>query len=91
MNSIGSWVFYVDEGAVYDVSFYGDGIGVITGRRTRVMYTSPDHNLKITGTYRWQPVGPGPQRHRLNGHRAVLTLDTGEGLSELRGVVHPSH
>lgn len=88
MENIGSYVFYVDEGAVYDVSFYSDGTGYVTGRNTQVTYTSPDHLLVLTGKRRRQPTGTlSPRRpYYVLGYRAILTLDTGEGLSELRGV-----
>lgn len=82
MRVVGSWVFFVDEGAVYDVTFYGDGTGTVTGRRSAVVYTSKDHSIKITGKLRRQATGTG----RVDGRRAVLILDTGEGLSILRGV-----
>ena len=81
--SIGSWVFYVDEGAVYDVWFTAEGEGYVVGRRSKVTYRSVDHAIRLTGKRRVQTTGRGL---RVDGYRAILTLDTGEGLSDLRGV-----
>lgn len=77
-------MFYVDEGGVYELSLDGDGsIVMAEGVRTRVAYTSEAHSLRVTGRLRRQKTGAG---FYTLGNRAVFTLDTGEGLSELHGV-----
>lgn len=84
---IGTYVFYVDEGAVYDVWFYSDGEGYVVGRRTQVTYRSPEHHIEFTGKRRWQRAASksgSPQY--VDGCRAILRLDTGEGISLLFGV-----
>lgn len=86
MNSTGSWVFFVDEGAVYDVSFDPDGLGWAIARRTGTQYRSRDHRIVLTGRKRRQTTRDHGLGIRVDGYRAVLHLDTGEGISELRGV-----
>ena len=78
-------VFFVDEGAVYDLLLDHTGQVILaTGRGTGIAYTSEDHGLTLTGKLRRQGAAG---RFRVDGYRAVLTLDTGEGLLDLAGVV----
>lgn len=86
VNSTGNWVFFVDEGAVYDLSFYADGESFAAARRTGTVYRSWDHTLALTGRKRRQTTRDHGLGIRVDGYRAVLYLDTGEGISELRGV-----
>lgn len=78
--------FYVDEGATYDLYTVG-GILYVTGLNTRVTYRSEDNRVRLTGKARTQSARSlSNSPIRLTGRRAVLTLDTGEGLDDLRGV-----
>lgn len=71
--------FAVDGGATYLLSTDDEGRLVARGRNTGTTYTSAATRLTVTGVVRSHPrVGTGA--------RGVLTLDTGEGLSVLRGV-----
>jgi lipopolysaccharide export system protein LptA len=73
-------LFLVDDGGAYDVIFREDGTVDVYGHRSKVRYSSTQTRLVITGKRRVHPGGRW-------GHRAVLHLDTGEGISELRGIV----
>lgn len=79
-NVIGEWTFRTDQGAWYNVTFYADGQGYVLGERTGVLYRSTDHRLELTGKRR-QHSWFGP------GCRAILHIDTGEGIVPVRGVV----
>jgi hypothetical protein len=76
--------FHVDDSsAVYALYLDRDGVLLIRGLNTHVVYTSTDNAVEVTGRERRQTGG-------LWGSRAVLTLDTGEHLTVLRGVLDES-
>ena len=71
--------FFVDEGALYRL-YPVEGVQVARGLNTGTTYTSTATSVEVTGKVR---------NHGLRigfGHRAVLHLDTGEGIVALRGV-----
>lgn len=74
-------LFVTDQGGAYWLTLNGHGEKVATGERTRTEYRSEAHAVRVTGKRRWQGAAFG------NGQRAVLTLDTGEGLETLKGVL----
>ncbi len=78
--------FLADAGAMYvlrtstDAHAFGPGMLLVKGVRTDVEYLSAANSITVTGGYR---------NHAKNGWgaRAVLTLDTGEGIVTMRGIV----
>ena len=78
--------FRTDQGAWYalvPVESWDVPILRATGRRTDTTYTSPHTHVMVTGKRRWH------SGESMNGHRAVLHLDTGEGVSIIRGIFNP--
>jgi hypothetical protein len=75
-------LFIGDGGAVYDLIGRADGTVDAYAAKTRTRYSSLLTDLVITGKKRAQPGTGG-----MWGRRARLTLDTGEGLSQLGGFV----
>lgn len=84
------YYFHADSGSAanYAVADYGRPVNlggltaavVITGLRTEVTYTSEANDLTITGKPRRQAGGRW-------GRRARLSIDTGEGVTTLAGVI----
>lgn len=86
-------LFTTDQGGPYEVIAWPGGDTYVHGLRTKVTYRSTAHRVEVTG--------PATRRHYvervearevvrlgIRGNRAVLHLDTGEGVSALRGVLH---
>ena len=72
-------VFRIDQGADY-LAIERDGVTVLRGFNTGTEYVAPANRVEQTGRFRKQPGG-------IWGARAVLTLDTGEGIVTFRGVM----
>lgn len=79
-------VVKADTGATFEVFVEVDGtVAMILGARTGTAWTGPDNGFRVTGKSRRQPRGVFP--HALGmGRRCVLTIDTGEGTTEVGGV-----
>lgn len=79
---LGVGVFFADGRAVYDITEW-NGEVLATGRRTGTVYRSANTTVRVTGACRRQRTGQG---WTVDGKRAILSLDTGEGMSEIPGV-----
>lgn len=71
-------LFVTDGGGFYRL-FTIDGILHVQGMRTTVTYRSEANRVEVRGKVR-QHTGVG------TGQRAILHLDTGEGMSAIPGV-----
>jgi hypothetical protein len=71
--------FFVDEGALYRVWTVEADV-LAQGMNTGTVYRSPATRVEVTGKERSHGGRVG------RGQRAILHLDTGEGVSALRGV-----
>jgi hypothetical protein len=80
VTSAGRTYFRTDEGGEYEIVGREDGTTDVVGLRSHVRYSSLQNRVEQTGGFRRQPGSRW-------GARAVLTLDTGEGLDELRGIL----
>ena len=81
--------FRVDEGAVYHVT---SAFGEVRAEamRTNTVYRSDATTVALTGKLRMQSAAPlSRMPMRVMGHRAILILDTGEGLIRMAGVWCP--
>lgn len=76
-------LFVTDAGGFYDL-FSVDGILHVKGVRSAVTYRSEHNRVEVRGKRR-QHTGVGV------GQRAVLHLDTGEGMSSIPGVFRDDH
>ncbi len=80
-------VFKTDQGGTYMLENVNEVL-TVTGERVRVTYRSEANVLTVTGKVRNQGRMNGAFAYSVgNGSRAVLSLDTDEGVEEIRGVV----
>ncbi len=83
--------FITDQGATYscrkdDANVFGETMWTFTGRLAS--YSSPANNLRYTGKVRNHGRMGGLFPYSVgNGRRSVLTLDTGEGVETISGVI----
>lgn len=81
-------VFKTDFGGTYMLHYVLGNVLSATGERTGTTYTSLNNRLVITGKTRNQGTMRNAYPYSVGqGQRAILVLDTGEGIEEIRGVV----
>lgn len=84
-------IFKTDQAATYicrkdDANVFGENMWSFAGNF--VTYSSPQNDLRYTGKVRNQGRMGGVFPYSVgNGRRAVMMLDTGEGVEKITGVV----
>lgn len=81
-------ILKTDTGATFVITSMNDGTLVVVGQNTWTRYVSSATTLKITGRNRKHGTFGGYFSHPIGyGRRAILSLDNGEGIVKIPGVI----